>query len=107
MISSAPELLHELTRPHGLCFPDPRVSKVSGEAGTPVGRGYAPSLETSHLLLSQVCAQHFDIRKSTVCLAVLEDCHALLRIVCLPFVGMRNMPGIIYLSGEREGQWLP
>lgn len=107
MISSAPELLHELTHLYELCFLDLSTSNVSGEANTCVARGYSPFLETSHLSLSQVCANHFDTGKSTVCLAVLEDCHALLRIVCQPFAGMKNMPGIIFLSGRREGQQLP
>lgn len=84
-------------------FPQPWCRQREWEAST-CARSYTPSLETSHLSLSHVCANHFDIGKSTVCLAVLEDCHALLRIVCLPFLGRENMPGIIFLSGRREGQ---
>lgn len=84
----------------------PVASNISGEAIAHVGRGYASSLETGHLSFSQVCDNYFDNGKSIVCLAVLEDCHALLRTACLAFTGIKNMSGIIFLSGRREDQQL-
>lgn len=75
-------------------FPCPRASHRSEEAG----------LENGHLTLSHVCANYFDTGKSTVRQAVLEDCHTLLRLVSLPFVGMKNMPGIIFLPGNSKSQ---
>lgn len=55
MISSAAELLHQWTCLLRLCFLAPGASNISGEAG----------LETSHLTLSHICANHFDTGKST------------------------------------------
>lgn len=55
MISSTLELLHEWTCLLRLCFLAFVASSISGEAG----------LETSHLTLSHICANHFDTGKST------------------------------------------
>lgn len=55
MISSTAELLHEWTCPLRVCFLAPGASNISGEVG----------LETSHLTLSHICANHFDTGKST------------------------------------------
>lgn len=82
MTSSAPELLHELKLPCSLGFCDVRASNVSG----------MPSYlhKAAALLLWKLASSRCHKRviiilalENQLCLAVMEDCHGLLRIFYL------------------------